>query len=117
MQLWPELFILLVTMCSAWKRKSASLHGPGATMHGLTPPSSLLNGLPRSGVSSRRRCAACSSVPHTIASWVRSLPVTWMASTPSCAARWPPSAAPPSTNRSQPCSTNSAKTSSKYGRR
>ncbi|MFB7333676.1 hypothetical protein ACFC00_18765 [Streptomyces adustus] len=33
MQLWPELFILLVTMCSAWKRKSAALQGPGARGH------------------------------------------------------------------------------------
>ena len=83
MQLWPELFILLVTMCSAWKRKSASDQSPGVTMHGLMPPSSLVNGLVTSGMFSLRRCSDFSSTPQTMASWVRPDPVTWISSTPS----------------------------------
>ena len=44
-QLHPLLWSFIVEMFSAWKRMSASLHGPGTTMHGPTPPSSLVMGL------------------------------------------------------------------------
>ena len=75
MQLWPEFCSLIVTTCSAWNARSASLQRPGTTMIGDTPPSSAVIGVASSGRFSRRRFAASGPVPHTIASNVVAAPV------------------------------------------
>ena len=82
-------------MLAAWNAKSPARHGPGTTITGLTLPSSLVMRLASSGRRSALRRAPSSPGPKTIASWVRSEPVMWISSTPSCRHRYAPSAAPP----------------------
>ena len=44
MQLCPQFCRRIVATCSAWYAMSASLHSPGTTMMGETPPSSAVIG-------------------------------------------------------------------------
>ena len=86
-QLCPALLSLLVTRCSAWNCRSASVQSPPTTIIGETPPSSDVMGLVSTCSPERRRASASGPVPHTIASCVAADPVMWTECTPSCWAR------------------------------
>ncbi len=53
MQFAPALCSFMVATCAAWKARSASLHGPGTTITGVTLPSSLVIVLSRATADDR----------------------------------------------------------------
>ena len=117
MQFAPALCSFCVATCAAWKSRSASLHGPGTTITGVTLPSSLVTRLVTTGCPARLRAAPSSPPPNTIASCVRSPPVRWIASIPGCAVRYAPTSAPPSAMRTNPSSISEEKMRAKTGAR
>jgi len=118
LQLNPALNTNDPAMVRAACAMSRSLQVPGATITGLTLPSSLVTCLSISGVPRARRASLSGEGwPHTIASWVASDPVTWIASMPGCAVKYCPTSAPPYANASPPAATSGARASSNSGPR
>ena len=120
MQLWPEFCSRIVAMCSAWKRRSASVQAPGTTMIGETPPSSAVIGFFSFGRFSRLRRAVARGPgpvdgPHTIASKVGAAPVMCTCAMPGWPVRYSPTSGPPRTIRTKPGSMSGASARSNTG--
>ena len=64
----PQLSSFVMAIRSACRRTSASDHGPGTTITGLTPPNSALKGFSSSRVPATRFLMPSSPVPQTSAS-------------------------------------------------
>lgn len=102
-------------MCSAWNLRSASVHSPGTTMMGETPPSSAVMGFFSSGRFSRRRRFPVAPVPQVIASNIAAEPVMCTCTSFACDVRYEPTSPPPRTMRRNPGSISGANARSKTG--